>query len=320
MYQNDNRTVSVAMSTFNGERYIYEQIKSIMNQTRPIDELVLSDGGSTDRTLAIVEEMGEFASFSIKILRPNKRLYPHENFAKAVAHCQGDIIFLCDQDDVWMDHKVEAICSRIDDRFQVCISDFSVCDADLTPHGTYLERHSLRGDRRGHVHGCAVAMSSSFASLALPFPPAELRVWFDQWLAQLSEALDVRSFLNEPLHMWRRHAAAWSGEAGIPQPTMPVETRRYGTVSDQLVRIDWQIRANMAVTDRLTRESPPAWAAARRVEAVGRLSKENARLRDRRDALLRAPPRLMSVARNFVLGGYTRFGGLKSAIKDVYRT
>lgn len=102
-------TLSVALCTYNGERYIREQLDSILKQTMPVDEIVVCDDGSTDNTLQIIESLNKNTQTDIRIYRNEKNLGPARNFQKAINLCQGDIIFLSDQDDVWQCDKAETI-------------------------------------------------------------------------------------------------------------------------------------------------------------------------------------------------------------------
>lgn len=101
--------ISVALCTYNGERYIHEQIDSIINQTVKVDEIVVCDDGSTDETLSIIESFRENTSVDIRIYRNETNLGVCANFQKAVNLCKGDIIFLSDQDDIWHNDKVKTI-------------------------------------------------------------------------------------------------------------------------------------------------------------------------------------------------------------------
>lgn len=101
--------ISVALCTYNGERYIRQQIESILDQTLSVDEIVVCDDGSTDETLSIIESFRENTSVDIRIYRNETNLGVCANFQKAVDLCNGDIIFLSDQDDVWHLDKVETV-------------------------------------------------------------------------------------------------------------------------------------------------------------------------------------------------------------------
>ena len=101
--------ISVALCTYNGERFIREQLESILNQTMKVDEIVVCDDGSNDNTLQIIEGFTGTTGTAIHIHRNVINLGPAKNFSKAINLCSGDIIFLSDQDDVWMPKKVATI-------------------------------------------------------------------------------------------------------------------------------------------------------------------------------------------------------------------
>ena len=94
--------ISVAMCTYNGGKYLREQLISIAKQARLPDELIVCDDVSNDATLQILNEFQKMAPFPIRIHRNGVRLGVTKNFEQAIALCNGDIIALSDQDDVWM--------------------------------------------------------------------------------------------------------------------------------------------------------------------------------------------------------------------------
>lgn len=98
------------MATYNGAVYIKEQLESILSQISPEDEIVISDDGSTDATLDVIKSIG---SPCIRIVQGPRMKSPSKNFEHALAQAKGDIIFLCDQDDVWQPNKV-AVMSEAD--------------------------------------------------------------------------------------------------------------------------------------------------------------------------------------------------------------
>lgn len=102
--------ISVALCTYNGEQYIEEQLSSILNQSQKVDEIVVCDDGSTDRTIDIVKRIARCNNdVNIRVFINDTTLGVCRNFEKAIYKCSGDIIFLSDQDDVWMQNKVEII-------------------------------------------------------------------------------------------------------------------------------------------------------------------------------------------------------------------
>ena len=106
--------ISVAMATFDGGRFVDEQLRSIAEQTRPPDELVVCDDESSDDTAERLDRVASESDFEVHVHRNAQRLTTSRNFEMAVSLCTGDIVFLADQDDVWMPEKVEALCALLD--------------------------------------------------------------------------------------------------------------------------------------------------------------------------------------------------------------
>src|SRR5574344_164358 len=102
--------ISVCMAVYNGEKYLREQIESILKQLSPEDELVVSDDASTDASIEIIERIKDSR---LIILKNENRLGPIYNFERALVHCRGDLIFLSDQDDLWLTGKVNACVQKL---------------------------------------------------------------------------------------------------------------------------------------------------------------------------------------------------------------
>jgi len=110
----DKVTISVAMATYNGAQFLAEQLDSILHQTMKVDEIVVSDDGSSDETWSILSKYVEqYPQIHIYKSKENA-LGPNKNFIKAFSHCRGEYIFPCDQDDIWFPNKVETLMSRMD--------------------------------------------------------------------------------------------------------------------------------------------------------------------------------------------------------------
>lgn len=105
-----NLSTSVALCTYNGERFIKEQLTSIINQILPINEIIICDDKSTDKTISIIKDIANNTpQINFKIYQNSKNLGVVKNFAKAISLCSNDIIFLSDQDDIWMKEKTSLI-------------------------------------------------------------------------------------------------------------------------------------------------------------------------------------------------------------------
>jgi glycosyltransferase involved in cell wall biosynthesis len=106
-------TLSVAMATYNGARYIRRQLDSLVAQTRRPDELVVTDDGSADDTLALLADFARVAPFPVRVHRNATKLGYKANFVQCAGLCTGDLIAFCDQDDVWLPGKLALQSQRL---------------------------------------------------------------------------------------------------------------------------------------------------------------------------------------------------------------
>ena len=106
--------ISIAMATYNGEKYIKEQLQSLSNQTSLPFELVVGDDGSTDATLDILKEFCAHAPFPVRIHQNQANLGFARNFLDTARRCKGDWIAFCDQDDVWLPDKLATVIQAIE--------------------------------------------------------------------------------------------------------------------------------------------------------------------------------------------------------------
>lgn len=232
--------VSVALCTYNGARHLSAQLRSIAVQSRRPDELVISDDGSTDDTLAVVEAFGRTAPFSVRLHRQNVNLGVTQNFAFALGACQGEYIALCDQDDVWLPHKLETAvsCLERDPAVQVAFSDATLADDALRPLARTLwqamrlrrrERACFRAGRglellfsRTLVTGAATVLKAGFRDQLLPIPAVlPTPILHDGWLALLAAARCELALIPEPLFVYRQHSRQQVGvvaERPVPGP------------------------------------------------------------------------------------------------------
>lgn len=202
------RMLSVAMAAYNGGAYIREQLTSICAQLGPGDEIIVSDDGSTDDTRSIVAAMAESDARIRLTDGPQKGLI--RNFEHALSLCRGDIIFLSDQDDVWLPGKVEVCVSRLQEPgVRLLLHDAHITDADRKP--LFESFFAWRGCREGAFNnlvknsyiGCCMVFRRELLDIALPFP--EGLPMHDQWLGLLAEKAGQVVFLRRPLLDYRRH-------------------------------------------------------------------------------------------------------------------
>lgn len=196
--------ISVCIATYNGEKYIKEQLDSILLQIGEKDEIIVSDDGSTDKTLEIISA---YKDSRIKIFKNSfKNLVL--NFEFALKQVKGDFIFLSDQDDVWLPNKIERSIKYLTE-FEVLVSDCKVVDKDLKVlNNSFFELNNSQNGlfsnlMRNSYLGCCLAFKKELLEKALPFPK-DIPM-HDIWLGVVSELFFKVKFLNEVLVLYRRH-------------------------------------------------------------------------------------------------------------------
>ncbi|EOA3420716.1 glycosyltransferase family 2 protein [Enterococcus hirae] len=198
---------SVCMATFNGGRYLREQLDSILNQLTLEDELIISDDGSTDETCQIIKEYTQLDNRIKFVEGPRKGVIA--NFNHAIQQSKGDIIFLADQDDVWLPNKVAKITAYFEENPQqlVVVSDLVIVDGQLNEiHASYFSyRHSRTGWLnnliRSNYIGAGMAFRSSLKKKIVPIP-SEVPM-HDMWIGMLGGTRV--GFIRETLTLYRRH-------------------------------------------------------------------------------------------------------------------
>lgn len=208
--------ISVCIATHNGGKFIKEQLQSILVQLDKNDEIVISDDGSTDCTIDEILSLRDSRIRVVKMVHIIKGKKPHyyvtKNFENALRNAKGEIIFLSDQDDVWMSGKVRQ-CIAVLEQCDLVISNLECVDIHLNPLGEYIYTNNFRFHnylmRKGKYYGCAMAFKRKVLEYALPFPHDLLL--HDFWLGILVELLGKVEYINTPLVKYRIHSNNTSG-------------------------------------------------------------------------------------------------------------
>lgn len=210
-----NKLVSVAMATYNGEKYLTEQLDSILNQNYPIYEIIVVDDGSSDRTLNILNSYKEKYS-NIKVYPNPENLGVVKSFERAIMLTSGDYIALSDQDDVWFENKIEELVAEIDDNLLIH-SDAVLVDDDLKVLQPSHFAWGKQADKDGffnyllnsNVTGCTVLLSRELVNLTVPFKSYVLpHDWYFSYYAAYCGR--IKLYLK-PLIYYRQHAVNVSG-------------------------------------------------------------------------------------------------------------
>jgi glycosyltransferase involved in cell wall biosynthesis len=224
---NKRLSLSVALASYNGERYIREQLDSIARQTRLPDELIISDDASADATADIALGFAQNAPFPVRFQRNSERLGSTRNFESAIRACNGDIIFLCDQDDVWYPDKIAVIEERFNSAPSIgaVFTEADVVDENLHPLAQHLwkaKRFSAKEQaqvaasdalgvllRHPVATGATMAFRSIYRDLVLPIPEI---TWHDAWISLLISTTSCLDAVSTPLIAYRQHS---SNQIGI---------------------------------------------------------------------------------------------------------
>lgn len=220
--------ISVAMASFNGEKYIYEQIQSIMRQTRLPDEIVISDDHSTDHTVSEIKKaISDYSSESVcfVLLSNDGEQGVRSNFENALSHTTGDLVFLCDQDDIWLENKIEImseVMSARDEMVAVHNAKILQAEADestlndkeldrlpmseeiLTKCGKFSGEKNLLLSMLGRIpaRGMCLCVKQEYLQSIMPMSKA---AYHDTWIEFCAIADDTMVFVPQTLAYFRVH-------------------------------------------------------------------------------------------------------------------
>ncbi len=199
--------ISVCIATYNGEKYIKDQLDSILVQLHPDDEVIISDDSSTDKTIEIIKSYNDKR---IVIYENQKFRSPIFNFENSLMHASGDYIFLSDQDDIWVPNKIE-IMRKFLANFDLVVSDTDIIDANGNIQKKSFYR--MNGSRKGLIEnlgrnsylGCTLAFNQKILQKSLPFPKDT--PMHDWWIGLIAEIYGKTYFIDEKLIYYRKHGA-----------------------------------------------------------------------------------------------------------------
>lgn len=213
--------VSVAMATYNGEKFLKEQLDSILKN--PVDEVVISDDDSTDKTRDIIKS---YKDKRIKLISGPKQGVK-QNFANAIKHASGDIIFLSDQDDIWENDKVEKVLAVFDSDPELMLvthdAKILTMENNKIADTSNMERLKARSGYyenilRNTYTGCCMAIKSDLKKYILPIPNnIEMH---DQWIGVIACKYGKDTMIKNKLITYRRHGNNVSDFKHYPIPKM----------------------------------------------------------------------------------------------------
>ena len=203
--------VSIAMCTYNGSRFLEEQLISLVQQSYSNIEIIITDDGSSDDTVDMIKRyMAQYSN--IKLSENETNLGFVKNFEKAISLCRGEYIALADQDDIWKLHKIETFVNAIGTH-SLIYSDAELIDADSNMTGSFLiqpKKSLLKGPCASAfifdncVSGNTLMFQRALLDHVLPIPD-EVR-FHDQWIAFVAATYGAITYTDEAMTKYRRYA------------------------------------------------------------------------------------------------------------------
>jgi hypothetical protein len=229
--------ISIALATFNGAAFLGEQLDSIRRQSLQPDELIVSDDNSSDETVEIARRFAREVAFKVTVDAHPKLANYNENFVRAIGQCTGDIVALCDQDDVWAENKLAVASAEFRDATVMAVSHrVQVVDERLQHTSLVLPQESRYGKftvanldpwfAPGGMH--LLFRRAPIAPSLLEAAP--LSKWFnapapfDEWIFFLAGLAGQRVLMPDVLGVWRRHSTSTTGS---PEATKKTWSRSF---------------------------------------------------------------------------------------------
>lgn len=218
-------SISVALATLNGERFLPAQLATIAAQTLPPNELIVVDDGSTDKTIELIESFRASAPFEIRIFRNPQRLGYRRNFMRAASLCRGEFIAFCDQDDIWAKDKFATLVNEFSDpEVQMVYHNADLIDANERFSGTVFKKRA-RSATLGYmeiepwriVPGFTQVIRRSLVDYnslqqhSIDMFELHEEMPHDQWYLFLASVLGKVRYVANPLASYRLHGDNVSG-------------------------------------------------------------------------------------------------------------
>ena len=313
------------MCTYNGARFLPEQLESLATQERPPDEIVVCDDRSTDETTTMLRCFSQRSPFPVRLFENEKHLGSTKSFEKAMSLCSGEIIVLADQDDIWYPRKLRSI-EQLFGSFTapvLAFSDAELIDGNSRPLNSRLwnavgftpreQRRCSAGDgfqvmvKHPTVTGATMAFRRDSFDVLSPFPSDIIH---DRWMSLILAAVGPIEIIRNPLMKYRKHRDQQIGT----RPTFQQRLQRAGLAGEQLYldEISFFHRLQDHLEKLLGRMPRVANAISEIARKISHL--ERRVLLHRRDI-----PRVPMVVREVCNRGYWRYSaGWESVAKDLF--
>ena len=203
--------ISIVMTTYNGEKYIYEQLQSVVEQLKDGDELIISDDGSNDTTMDIIKK---YSANKIRLINgPEKGVVM--NFEQAFRMARNEVVLICDQDDIWVQNKLDIMRMYMHQHSdkKVFLHDAYVMHNNPgdSMETIFSKRKAKHGIWKNIIvstyYGCCMAVNRQYLLSLLPFPN---NILYDQYIGNCGEIDKVSEFVTDKLIYHREGCHNWS--------------------------------------------------------------------------------------------------------------
>ena len=320
---------SIALATYQGARFLSQQLESFLNQARRPDEVCISDDASTDETQDVIRAFSSTSPFPVKLVVNADRGGVNKNFENAVMQCTGDVILFSDQDDIWLPSHIERLVLPMEHNPQIMAvaSDSQFVDETLKLSGgtqaqsdrfpdslraatMRLPRNQLELVLRQNIHsGHGMAFRRSLLPLLMPFTRTFM---FDEWVLVLAATAGFITYVPEPLTLHRQHRTQTMGARNKDLHLWASQSKNVSQEQERVQEEKWREMLNRVrdCRDLLPDAKSAERALQEKLEFVAR------RTLTRRRPL---PARFLLTVRELIRGNYHRLGrGWITFARDLY--
>jgi len=319
--------ISIAMATHNGSSHIMEQLESFAEQSVLPDELVVCDDCSMDDTVEVISQFKRTAPFEVRLIENEEKLGHVQNFAKAMAQCSGDIVFLSDQDDSWFPNKIQTILQIFDQepKCWIVVHDGELTNGQLAPSGQTKMSQIRNGYRtaEGISTGALSAIRRDLLKYALPIPPGIKT--HDTWLHQLASPFPGRRLaIDQALQYIRRHeqnTSSWVVNSSRKLSRVDVFRAQLKTSPSSDYTDRFAMNAGLAnAFGQMRGELTDATDISALQRAEARLASERKAIYSRQTLVkLGFLKRRLQATSMLLRGEYVYFNGIRSFVRDILR-
>lgn len=265
-----NPKVDILLATYNGEKYIKEQVESILNQTYENIQIIISDDCSTDNTRQVLKEYEN--NEKIKIFYQEKNLGYVKNFEFLLKQVKSNLYMLSDQDDVWKKEKVEKSVEKIEsEKLDLVFGDLEVVDENLNTlyksYNRYMHLiHKIKKYQKDYrlqylyncMTGCTIISRKNWIDKVLPFPTNSKYMIHDYWLGLVIALNGKVGYIEEPYILYRQHGKNQVGSKKASKTASKLEEVRNISINTRIGTFETYVMHEEIFDEKLRKQNKKA--------------------------------------------------------------